>query len=209
MLKLENISKKFGNHIIFDNVNLDLKKGDLVHFYGTNGSGKSTLFKIIADIMSPTNGKIIIEDGKRIGAVIENPGFIENETILYNLRYLYSLKNQYTQEAEKKIKNLCDKFNLDLYSNEKMKNYSVGMRQKTSIIQAIMENQDIILLDEPTRGLDQDGIGEFFQIIKEYNHDGNKIIIIASHDLMDKLPYSRKLIIRDYKIYDEKNKKTR
>lgn len=208
MLKLVNISKKFGNHIIFDNVNLELKKGDLVHLYGANGSGKSTLFKIIADIMAPTNGEIIIEEGKRIGAVIENPGFIENETILYNLKYLYSLKNEYTQEAEKSIKDLCDRFNLDLYSNEKMKNYSVGMRQKASIIQAIMENQDIILLDEPTRGLDQDGICEFFQIINEYNHDGSKIIIVASHDLMDKLPYSRKLIIRDYKIYDEKDKKT-
>ena len=93
MLNLVNISKKFGNHIIFDDISLNFKKGDLVHFFGTNGSGKSTLFKIIADIMSPTNGKVIIEKGKRIGAAIENPGFIENETILYNLKYLYSLKN--------------------------------------------------------------------------------------------------------------------
>ena len=89
-----------------------------------------------------------------------------------------------------------------------MKNYSVGMRQKTSIIQAIMENQDIILLDEPTRGLDQDGVLEFFQIIREYHKVGNKVIIIVSHDLMDKLPFNRKLIIKDYKIYDEKIKKT-
>lgn len=208
MLNLVNISKKFGNHIIFDDISLSFKKGDLVHFFGTNGSGKSTLFKIIADIMSPTNGKVIIEKGKRIGAAIENPGFIENETILYNLKYLYSLKNNYTEEVEKNIKILCEKFHLDLYSNEKMKNYSVGMRQKTSIIQAIMENQDIILLDEPTRGLDQDGVLEFFQIIREYHKVGNKVIIIASHDLMDMLPFNRKLIIKDYKIYDEKIKKT-
>lgn len=207
MLSIENVSKKFGSHVIFDNVNLKFEEGDLVHFFGTNGSGKSTLFKIISDIMAPTEGKVIIEKGKRIGAVIENPGFIENETILYNLKYLYSLKNKYTDESEKSIQKLCEKFHLDLYSTEKMKNYSVGMRQKASIIQAIMENQDIILLDEPTRGLDQDGIVEFFQIIKEYNESGDKVIIIASHDLMDKLPYNKKLVIRDYKIYDENNKK--
>lgn len=209
MFKIENVSKKFGNHIIFEGVNLGFKKGDLVHFYGPNGSGKSTLFKIITDIMSPNEGKVIIEDGRRIGAVIENPGFIENETILYNLKYLYTLLNEYTEEVEKKIKSLCEKFNLDLYSTEKMKNYSVGMRQKTAIIQAIMEDQDIILLDEPTRGLDQDGVEEFFQIISEYNKKKDKIIIIASHDLMDKLPYNKKLVIKDYKIYDENVKKTK
>jgi len=208
MLKIENVSKRFGRHIIFEDINLEFKKGDLVHFFGENGSGKSTLFKIIADIMSPTSGKVTIEKGKRIGATIENPGFIENENILYNLKYLYTLKNEYTEEAEKSIKELCEKFHLDLYSREKMKNYSVGMRQKTAIIQAIMENQDIILLDEPTRGLDQDGVEEFFQTIKEYNKKGDKVIIIASHDLMDKLPYNKKLVIKDYKIYDEKNHKT-
>lgn len=207
MLKLENVSKKFGNNIIFDHVSLELKEKDLVHLYGVNGSGKSTLFKMIADIMSPTSGQVIIEEGKRIGASIENPGFIENETILYNLRYLYSLKNKYTAQSEEKIKNLCEKFHLDLYSKEKMKNYSVGMRQKTSIIQAIMEDQDIILLDEPTRGLDQEGIEEFFEIIREFHKTGQKVVVIASHDLMDKLPYNKKLVIRDHKIYAEQNKK--
>lgn len=207
MLKLENVSKKFGNNIIFDHVSLELKEKDLVHLYGVNGSGKSTLFKMIADIMSPTSGQVIIEEGKRIGASIENPGFIENETILYNLKYLYSLKNKYTAQSEEKIKNLCEKFHLDLYSKEKMKNYSVGMRQKTSIIQAIMEDQDIILLDEPTRGLDQEGIEEFFEIIREFHKTGKKVVVIASHDLMDKLPYNKKLVIRDHKIYAEQNKK--
>lgn len=205
MLKLKNISKKFGNHIIFEDVSLEFKKGDLVHFYGVNGSGKSTLFKIIGDIMSPDKGKVEIEEGKRVGAVIENPGFIENETILYNLKYLYSLLNKYDEESEKHIQELCQKFNLDLYNPDKMKDYSVGMRQKTAIIQAIMENQDIILLDEPTRGLDQDGVEEFFKIIQDYSKKKDKIIIIASHDLMDKLPYNKQLVIEDYKIYDKKD----
>lgn len=205
MLKIENLSKRFGKKIIFEDINLELKKGDLVHFFGPNGSGKSTLFKMIVDILSPDKGRIIIESGKHIGASIENPGFIENETILYNLKYLYSLLNVYNMDAEEKIKELCNQFNLDLYSKEKMKNYSVGMRQKVAIIQAVMENQDIILLDEPTRGLDQEGINQFYELINNYHKKKNKVIIIASHDLMNKLPYTKKLIIKDFKIYDKKN----
>ena len=85
---------------------------------------------------------------KRVGAVIENPGFIENETILYNLKYLYTHLNSWNDAAQEKIEKLCKEFNLNLYSKEKLKNYSLGMRQKVAIIQAIMEEQDIILLDE-------------------------------------------------------------
>ena len=100
MLKIENLNKKFRNNIIFDNVNLEFKKGDLVHLYGINGSGKSTLFKMIAGIIDPDKGKIEIENNKRVGAVIENPGFIENETILYNLKYLFSLLNIYDEKVD-------------------------------------------------------------------------------------------------------------
>ncbi len=205
MLKIENLNKKFRNNIIFDNVNLEFKKGDLVHLYGINGSGKSTLFKMIAGIIDPDKGKIEIENNKRVGAVIENPGFIENETILYNLKYLFSLLNTYDEKVEKSLEKLCEEFNLNLYNKEKIKNYSVGMRQKVSIIQAIMEDQDIILLDEPTRGLDQDAVKQFFNIMKNYAKKKDKIIIIASHDLMDKLAYNRQLIIRDFKIYEKNN----
>jgi ABC-2 type transport system ATP-binding protein len=209
MLKIENVSKKFGNHKIFENINLEFENGDLVHFFGPNGSGKSTLFKIIADIMSPDTGKITIPEDKRIGAVIENPGFIENETILYNLKYLYTLLNEYNEEVEKKLENLCKQFNLDLYNKNQMKDYSVGMRQKTAIIQAIMEDQDIILLDEPTRGLDTEGVEQFYKTIKEYNKNKDKIIIIASHDLMDNLDFNKKLVIEDCGIYDKLSKKTK
>ena len=201
MLEIKNISKKFGKHIIFQDVSLTLKEGELIHFYGPNGSGKSTLFKIITDITSPDKGQIKIEKGKRIGALIENPGFIENETILYNLKYLYSLSNTYDEKVEKHIETLCQSFHLDLYNQDKMKNYSVGMRQKVAIIQSIMENQDIILLDEPTRGLDEAGVGEFYKLIKEYNKEKDKIIVIASHESL-KLPFDRKLVIKDYHIYD-------
>lgn len=204
MLEIKKISKKFGRHIIFKDVSITIKEGELIHFYGPNGSGKSTLFKLITDIISPDKGQIKIEKGKRIGALIENPGFIENETILYNLKYLYSLLNKYDEKAEKHIEKLCQNFNLDLYNQDKMKNYSIGMRQKVGIIQSVMENQDIILLDEPTRGLDKAGVEEFYKLINEYNKGKNKIIVIASHEPLE-LPFDRKLIIKDYQIYDQKD----
>lgn len=205
MLELKDVSKKFKNNVIFEHVNLNFSKGDLVHLYGPNGSEKSTLFKMICDIMEPDSGKIILGDKVKVGAVIENAGFIENENVLFNLRYLYSLLNHYDEKVEEKLKKLCSEFNLDLYSQKKLKDYSVGMRQKVAIIQAIMENQDIILFDEPTRGLDVDGIKEFFSIIKNISKQKDKVIIIASHDLMDKLPYNRQFVIESCKINEKKS----
>lgn len=106
--------------------------------------------------------------------------------------------------SKKHIEKLCQNFNLDLYNQDKMKNYSIGMRQKVGIIQSVMENQDIILLDEPTRGLDKAGVEEFYKLINEYNKEKNKIIVIASHEPLE-LPFDRKLIIKDYQIYDQKD----
>lgn len=204
MLEIKNVNKKFKNNIIFEDINIKLEKGDLVHLYGINGSGKSTLFKIIGGILDPDNGEIILDKNLKIGAVIENAGFIENENILFNLRYLYSLLNHFDNEVEERLKKLCSEFNLDLYNKEKLKNYSVGMRQKVAIIQAIMEEQNIMLFDEPTRGLDQEAINQFFKIVKTLSKQKNRIIIIASHDLINSLNYTKRLVIEDKKIYEKK-----
>ena len=203
MLEIKNVNKKFKNNIIFEDINIKLEKGDLVHLYGMNGSGKSTLFKIIGGILDPDNGEIILDKNLKIGAVIENAGFIENENILFNLRYLYSLLNHFDNEVEERLKKLCSEFNLDLYNKEKLKNYSVGMRQKVAIIQAIMEEQNIMLFDEPTRGLDQEAINQFFKIVKTHYKQKNRIIIIASHDLINSLNYTKRLVIEDKKIYEK------
>lgn len=196
MIKIENISKQFKKNMLFSDVKFNVESGKLVHIKGQNGSGKSTFFKIICDIMEPDSGKIILDKNVAIGAVIENSGFIENENVFYNLKYLYDLKNSFDEE---KVRSLCERFNLNLYSKVKLKNYSVGMRQKVAIIQAVMEDQNLILFDEPTRGLDVDAIDQFFKLIVELKKQ-NKTIFIASHDLDKELLFDIYLSIEDKKI---------
>lgn len=187
MLQIKNLSKSFHKTNVLNDLNLDIKKGDLIYIHGINGSGKSTLFKIICDILKQDSGEVILSKDAHIGALIENPGFLENETIHYNLKFLASLKHHYDKE---KIQSLCQKFQLDYQSHMKLKNYSLGMRQKVGIIQAIMEDQNFILLDEPTRGLDQESVTMFSELINQYHKEG-KTIIIAAHDYLKEIHYNK------------------
>ena len=199
MLKMENLKKSYKNYIVFDHLNLTINDGDLIYIHGINGSGKSTLFKIICGIIEADEGKVIKDDDTYIGALIENPGFIENETIRFNLKFLASSKNNYNEE---RIIELCQKFHLDYKNKNKLKEYSLGMRQKVGIIQAIMENQNVILLDEPTRGLDDDAIKTFCEIIKALNQEG-KTIIIAAHDYLTHLPFNKHYHLKNGLLKEE------
>ena len=199
MLKIENLKKSYKNYIVFEHLNLTINDGDLIYIHGINGSGKSTLFKIICGIIEADEGKVIKDDDTYIGALIENPGFIENETIRFNLKFLASLKNNYNEE---RIIELCQKFHLDYKNKNKLKEYSLGMRQKVGIIQAIMENQNVILLDEPTRGLDDEAIKTFCEIIKALNQEG-KTIIIAAHDYLTQLPFNKHYHLKNGLLKEE------
>ncbi|MDE6953317.1 MAG: ABC transporter ATP-binding protein [Erysipelotrichales bacterium] len=185
MLKIHNLTKAFQNHVVLNQLSLNIEDGELVYIYGINGSGKSTLFKIICGILEQEEGEIQLNDDAYIGALIENPGFLDSETLRYNLQFLASLKKIATKE---KIEHLCQEFHLDYYQHSPMKTFSLGMRQKAGIIQAIMENQNFILLDEPTRGLDKEAIDMFCQYIIKLHNEG-KTIIIASHDFLNQLPF--------------------
>lgn len=187
MLKINNLSKSFRHTQVLKHLTCEIKEGDLIYIHGINGSGKSTLFKMICDILKPDEGEIILSQNAHIGALIENPGFLENETLAYNLHFLASLKHNYDKEA---IVKLCDQFQLDFNNKTQLKNYSLGMRQKAGIIQAFMENQNFILLDEPTRGLDKESVKVFCDIINQF-HDEGKTIIIAAHDYLKDIHYTK------------------
>lgn len=187
MLEIHDLTKSFHQHIVLNHLNLKIQKGDLIYIHGINGSGKSTLFKLICDILKPDSGTIQLSEDTHIGALIENPGFLENETLKFNLTFLASLNQHYDS---KKINKLCEQFQLDYMSHIKLKNYSLGMRQKAGIIQAIMEDQNFILLDEPTRGLDYESVKVFCNIINQLHLEG-KTIIIAAHDYLKEIQYNQ------------------
>ena len=143
MLKLNSINKAFKHQTVLNDINLEIKEGELIHISGINGSGKTTLLKIISGLIKPEDGQLILDSSVKIGALIENPTFIENENMAFNLRFLYTLTHKYD---ESKVKDLTKLFLLDYISKTPIKKYSLGMRQKVGIIQAIMENQNLIKL---------------------------------------------------------------
>lgn len=193
MLKVKNIKKNFKGNEVLKGINLEVNECELVHIKGINGSGKSTLLKIIAGLMQQDEGEITFGDNVSLGALIENPNFIENETAVYNLKFLYDLKNTYD---EANVKLLFQRLQLDYKLNIPIKKYSVGMRQKVGIIQAIMENQNLILFDEPTRGLDEESIYAFNDIISSLIKQ-KKSVIICAHDGVSDIPFTHRYELKN------------
>lgn len=189
MITIEHVSKKFKENIIIQDINLELKKGKIYGFLGRNGSGKTILFKLIAGFLQPTSGIIKIDDkiiGKDIdfpsscGVIIESPGFISSLSGYKNLKILADIKGKIDGN---KIKEYMKTFELDPNDKKKVKTYSLGMRQKLGIIQALMENPEILILDEPMNALDEDSVKKVRDILLEIKHE--KIILLSSHNKED------------------------
>lgn len=186
MLKINGLSKKFKNRVILKDINLECDYGKVYGFVGPNGCGKSVFFKIVCGFLKADSGEISI-DGKvigkdidflpNLGVLIEKPGFIENYNHFQNLKYLASINNIVD---DKQINEYLKLVGLDLKNTDKVKNYSLGMRQRLGIAQAIMENQKIIILDEPFNGLDKDGTNQIKEIILNMKKEG-KLILLTSH----------------------------
>ena len=199
MLELRQIKKSFGQKLVLKNVSLLAKPGELIHISGINGSGKSTIFKIITGLLEADSGEIRLDKNDIVGALIENPDFLEYESAMTNLHFLANLNKRFN---EKEVRGLLRYFMLDPDDPEPIAKYSVGMRQKVGIIQAVMENQNIILLDEPTRGIDQESISLFVALLKKLKQQ-NKIVVVASHDQINELKYDRRFILHHGILQDE------
>lgn len=183
---LSNVGKKFAKMRVLEKVNMELSSGNIYGLIGPNGCGKTVLLKIIAGFVRATegtvalNGKIIGKDldfPPSMGTLIENPGFLPSYTGMNNLYYLARIKNKINR---KDVLNAMDKVNISYAADRKVREYSLGMRQRLGIAQAIMENPEILLLDEPMNGLDKDGIVEIRNLIQDMKSQG-KLIILASH----------------------------
>ena len=200
---LKNVSKKYKKNTILENINIEFESGNVYGFVGRNGSGKTVLLKMICGFINPTEGEISF-DGKVLNkdikippntrCLIENPSFIPMMSGYDNLKLLADITKKIGKEEI--IKSLKDVNSYDEKDKSYYK-YSLGMKQKLGIAQAIMENPDILVLDEPFNGIEDESIEKIRNILLEYKKQG-KIIIIASHikEDMD--------ILADY-VYEVKN----
>lgn len=176
---VRNVTKKFGNVTVLDNVSLQVKKGTICGIIGRNGSGKTVLFKCICGLLQINEGSILV-DKKEIGAIIEEPGFLKQYSGKQNLRLLASMSGKENIDIEKALKVV----GLECAGRKKVGKYSMGMRQRLGIAQAIMENPDVLILDEPFNGLDKAGVIQMRNLLKELKNRG-KAIMLASHNAAD------------------------
>lgn len=186
MIELKDVNKTIKQQVILDHVSLRIPKGGIYGFVGRNGSGKSMLFKAICGFISVDSGSIIV-DHKRIGeeidfpmnmgVIIEKPALIPYMTGMDNLRYLASIQKKITQD---RISATMQLVGLDPLSKKKVRAYSLGMKQRLAIAQAMMEEPDILILDEPMNALDQQAASLVKDLLKQ-EKDRNCTILICSH----------------------------
>ena len=186
MLELKNITKQFKKQVVLNNITLNFSERKIFGLIGRNGSGKTVLIKLMSGLSKPSSGKIYfndkligedIEHPDSMGLIIESPGFLLNKTGLQNLIYLASLKNKITKDEV--IENI-KKVGLDPFNKKHVGKYSLGMKQKLGIAQAIMEKPKLLLLDEPFNSLDEESVNQMRELLLEIKKEGTTIII-ATH----------------------------
>lgn len=190
IIKIVDASKSFKNQKVLQNISLECGSGKIYGIIGRNGSGKTVLFKCICGFLKLDEGEIRVEGRKmgqdldlltNSGIIIEEPAFLKNENGYKNLEYLYMINNKKNKDHLVRILN---KVGLDALSKKKVGNYSMGMRQRLAIAQAIMEDKEILILDEPMNGLDNQGVLEMRELFLELKASG-KTILLASHNKED------------------------
>ena len=185
-IEFKNVSKKLGNNIVINDVNIEIKKGIVTGLKGINGSGKTMMMRLIAGLIYATKGEVVI-DGKvlgkdisfppSIGLMLENPAFLPGYNGFENLKMLASIKGEIKDEKIDEVLETVGLSNID----KKYRKYSLGMKQRLGIAAAIMEEPDIILLDEPTNSLDASGV-EMVQKIVAREKERGATVILSCHD---------------------------
>ncbi len=186
-----NAVKKFKEHTVLKDVSVSFEQGKIHGVIGRNGSGKTVLFKCICGFMPLTSGEIVV-NGKRIGKdvdvpddvgiIIEAPGFLLNYSGMKNLSLLASIRRRADKAAQRAA---MVKVGLDPDNRKHVGKYSLGMRQRLGLAQAIMEAPQLLILDEPMNGLDKHGVAEMRELLLSLSRDEGKTIILASHSAED------------------------
>ncbi len=189
-IEIKGLTKIIKGNTVLDNINLNIEKGKIYGFVGRNGSGKTMLFRAICGLIRPTEGEVIIDNKvitkdidfpESCGVILETPGFWEELTGMQCLKRIASIKSIINEED---ICKWMSRLGLDPQDKRTFRKYSLGMKQKLALVQALMETPDLIILDEPTNALDEESVNKLRDILKELKENGSTILM-ASHNRSD------------------------
>ena len=187
LISFEDVKKSFGGTTVIEHVSFSVEKGGIYGFIGRNGSGKTVIFKLMSGLMLPDSGNILykgvnLKKNRKfidpLGVMIETPGFIPHYSGIKNLKILNSLSSSPVPSDD--IKGLMTRLGLDPKNRRPVRTYSLGMRQKLGIIQAVMNRPELIILDEPMNSLDTNSAETVRTLLREINESGTAIVM-ASH----------------------------
>lgn len=190
LIEVVNVNKSFKGNLLLDQVNAIFEQGKIYGITGPNGSGKSVLFKLICGFIKPDQGEVHIHPNYRskhadfpsnFGIIIDRPGYMGGHTGFENLKKWAEIQHKI---SDQEIHNTMRLVGLDPDTRQKMRSYSLGMKQKIALAQAIMENQEVLILDEPFNALDIDSVKKIRELLLKYKQDG-KTIILTSHNQED------------------------
>ena len=201
MLKVENVTKYYGNNLAVDDLSFTINNGEIFGLLGVNGAGKTTTFRMIMSLLEPTKGSITL-NGKPVGYdVSERIGFLTEErslltklTVKEQVIYYATLKGMKESDILKKLDYWLDRFGISDYKNRKIKELSKGNQQKIQFITAIIHEPDLLVLDEPFTGLDPINVELFMSVIREFK-EKDKMIIFSSHRMEHVELFCEKLVI--------------
>ena len=192
VLRTKNIYKKYGKSFALDNINIEIKKGEIYGFIGQNGAGKTTLLRVVTGLTTPTKGTVelfgqssekgLVKSIKRVGAVVESPALFPNMSAYENLE-LHRLQKGIPDK--KCIDRTLKLVGLENTGRKKVVNFSLGMKQRLGIAIALLSDPEFLILDEPTNGLDPMGIVELRKLIKRLNREREMTVLISSHILSE------------------------
>ena len=216
IIEVKNVSKKFKQNILYENASFSVEQGKTVGIVGSNGVGKSVLFKLITGLEYADQGEIYVRGKKvgkncdfpkNIGLFVNQPGYIDFYSGFTNLRLLADIHDQICDDD---IRACMRKVGLNPDDRTKVKNYSAGMKQKLGIAQAIMENQDIVLLDEPFNALDFQTNAEVMSILTKLKQEGNTLLLTShQHEYLENICDELYIIVnKSIRLFDEEMKKT-
>lgn len=204
MLKVKNVTKYYDNFKAVDNLSFEVKKGEIFGLLGANGAGKTTTFRMIMNLIEPSEGEITLDDKKIDYDVTDEIGFLTEErslllklTVRELMIYYGSLKSMDEKDIITELRKWLKRFNIEQYENKKIKELSKGNKQKIQFISAIIHKPKLLILDEPFSGLDPINVDMFISVINELKEEGT-MIIFSSHQMNHVELFCEKLIILDH-----------